>query len=349
MKKFLFPILTVCLLTTIFSCSEDFKVAAPYKDITVIYGLLDIRDTAHYIRIQKAFMDEDQSAVDMAKVADSSFYNALDVKIKEFSGSNLVGSAITLNRVDLNKEGYSKDPGNFFTTPSWAYKFKAALHSSNTYRLVVTNTATGMVDSSEINILDTTGFTIANISLGTYRLNFAKTIPLSTKISFFGAAPKNTTYVEAALRFHWTDKNIQTGAETDKYADFRLTAAETPLKTLNTNFSGVNQTIYSFLANTILAAPDHIERYLDSCDLYVYAGGKDLYNYTIVSNTQSGGLTADQVKPIFTNISGKDVYGLFSSRTSFYKFNIPIDSTTLDSLMVNPITAPLNIRGFSNH
>ncbi|HQE12988.1 MAG TPA: hypothetical protein PLQ78_09575, partial [Flavipsychrobacter sp.] len=77
--------------------------------------------------------------------------------------------------------------------------------------------------------------------------------------------------------------------------------------------------------------------------------GQELYDYIIVTNSQSGGLTGDQIKPTFTNIKGKDVYGLFSSRgTKFYK-NIPISGATIDSLKVNPITSDLGIVGRATH
>ena len=40
------------------SCSEDFQLTEPYKDIPVIYGLLNRADTAHYIRIHKTLVNK---------------------------------------------------------------------------------------------------------------------------------------------------------------------------------------------------------------------------------------------------------------------------------------------------
>ena len=90
MKKLVLSAIGLAVMLGLHSCSEDFEITAPYKDITVAYGILNITDTAHYIRIQKAFLDENKSAIDMAKVADSNFYAQLDVKVKEI---NKIGRA----------------------------------------------------------------------------------------------------------------------------------------------------------------------------------------------------------------------------------------------------------------
>ena len=47
----------LCVMQLVSSCSKDFKIDAPYKDITIVYGLLNISDTAHYVIIHKAFLD----------------------------------------------------------------------------------------------------------------------------------------------------------------------------------------------------------------------------------------------------------------------------------------------------
>ncbi|MCC7244082.1 MAG: hypothetical protein IT269_00265, partial [Saprospiraceae bacterium] len=59
MQKLLFLPLLALLVA---SCSNDFDVAAPWKEIPVVYGLLSPQDTAHYIRIEKAFLDASEGA-----------------------------------------------------------------------------------------------------------------------------------------------------------------------------------------------------------------------------------------------------------------------------------------------
>jgi hypothetical protein len=349
MRNLLFALLAAAFLVQATGCSEDFEVSAPYKDVTFVYGLLNPQDTAHYIRIQKAFLDETKSAIDMAKEADSNFYKELSVNMKEMSGASVV-AVIPLVKVDLNNEGYPKEPGSFFTGPSYAYKFKAVLHPAHTYRLVINNAATGKIDSSEINVLDPAAFGVPNFDLSTFKLNFAKTFPPTAgKYSLFGYSPPNTGYVEGLIRFRFVEKDNNTGESVDKSADFTFGAESDFSANGSFRLETQNQAFYSFLRDAMGIAPYGVERYLDSCDFYIYAGGKELLSYRNVTQVQSGGITADQIKPLFTNILGGDVYGIFSSRTGKARLNVPIDSLTWDSLRTNPLTAPLNIRGFSDH
>src|SRR6516164_7458325 len=108
MKKLIIPFIAMVSLFLLPGCSEKFNVAAPYKNITVIYGYLDMKDTAHYIRIQKAFLDQNKSAVTMAQTSDSNFYANLNVTIAKVSFNGATQGVIQLNRVDLNNEGYPK-------------------------------------------------------------------------------------------------------------------------------------------------------------------------------------------------------------------------------------------------
>jgi hypothetical protein len=341
MKNILVSFLLLSSALGFYGCSEDFQVTAPAKEITVVYGLLNMRDTAHYIRIQKAFLDENKSALEMAKVADSNFYNNIVVTLKEMSGG-VVSSATVLPRVDMNVEGYPKDSGAFFTSPNWGYKYSKPLNASRTYRLVINHTNTGMTDSAEISILDTAQIKVLVFEQGNFKLRFDRTVPpLTSVFKLYVQAGSNAKYLEGIIRFHWVDKDLTTNVQTRRYADYLFASGPAdgtkPLEASNFSF-------YSFLKQSMTASPG-IARYMDSCDFYIFAGGQDFYNYVLTSQLQSSGLTADQIKPVYTNIKGKDVLGLFSSRTYRIRLDVPIDSATIDSIRVNPATAPLNFQG----
>ena len=327
------------------SCSDDFEVAAPYKNVTLVYGLLNMEDTAHYIKIQKAFLDEKKGALEMAKEPDSSYYTNLNVVIKELRGSGGVDT-ITLQRVDVNQEGYPKDTGTFFTKPNYAYKFKHALNPDNQYRLLITNPADGTTDSATIDVLDAAQLVAPNIN-AKYQFNFAKTVPVgSSKIDIFCQVPEKARYIEGKIKFRWVEKNLSNGTETDREADF-LFAGESVTADYK-NISNSNISFYTFLKGSMGLPSTSIERYMDSCQLFLAVGAKEVYDYIVVTNIQSSGLTADQLKPLYTNLLGDDVYGIFSSRAYKSYDNIPISDATLDSLRINPVTADLNIRGRSN-
>jgi hypothetical protein len=337
MKKILLSFLVLSSAVVFNSCSEDFKVAAPYKDVTIIYGLLDMRDTAHYIRIQKAFLDENKSAIDMSKIADSNFYKDLDVKVREISGASVLNTT-SLTRVNMETEGFPKDTGAFFASPNYAYKFKRQLNPAYKYRLVVLNPATGDIDSSEINILDTSDLKVS------WRPNFifANTVPASTALyQMFANPTANVKYLEGIVRFHWLDSNLVTGTQTPDSADYLFDSKAPDGKPLQ----AAHASVYTFLKDAMGVPPTNSVRLMDSVDFFIYGGGVDFYNYIVTTQLQSGGLTSGQIKPLYTNIKGKDVYGIFSTRTFVSKFNIPIDDITIDSLKVNPITKSMEIRG----
>lgn len=346
MKKILALAFVFLSIIGLYSCSDDFNVAAPYKNITLVYGLLNTEDTAHYIIVKKAFMDEHQNAVDMAKVADSNYYPNLDVYVRVMSGSTIT-KTITLSKVDLVNEGYTKDTGTFYTSPNYAYKFTDKLDPAYKYRLVVHNPDADFTDSSEVEVLDGSKLYSTDFQSTSYQLNFQR---MNNKLTILFFAPSNVAFVEAKLTFRWVDKDVTTGTQTDHSADFTaFTYPEFPLSQSTFTVKTLNTNLYYFLNSAMGEAPANIERYIDSCDFTIAAAPLDLYNYMVVLDMQSTGLTADQIKPIYTNIIGKDVYGIFSSRVQVTYENYQINPATLDSLIVNPITVNLNIKGRSDH
>lgn len=352
MKK-LIPALALLSTMGLYSCSEDFEVAAPYKQITVAYGVLDMADTAHYIRVQKAFMDEHKSAIDMSKEPDSSFYSQLDVKVVEYLGNNITNT-ITLQKVDLNNEGYYKQSSvkdqSFFTTPHYGYKFKHQLNPSRDYRFIITNPQTGKVDSSDrIGIVsnDTTdktkGFDVNEFNYLNFTLNFSRTTQ-TAKTSFFVNTPTNGYILEGYIRFHYVEQNTVTNATERRSVDYNFSTLNTE-PTSAYQPSVQNLSILAYLRAAMGVAPANTVRYMDSCDVYFYAGSKELYSYTFVTQSQGSSLTNDNIQPNYTNMLTEDALGVIGSRASRYYYNAAITEPTLDTLMNNEITRELNIRG----
>lgn len=343
MKKLLLPLLIA--LVGFSSCSEDFEVAAPYKQVTVVYGLLDVRGSAQYVRVQKAFMDEARSAFVMAKEDDSSFYQNLRVEMREISGST-VRTLPALQRVDLQAEGFPKESGSFFETASYAYKTTERVQAGRRYRLVITNTETGRVDSSETEVIDSSAAALQIVQVdlfGGYAIDFSR-----SSLNFglqFNPFPSQAKMMEAVMRFHVIDRNTNTGNEVEKTYDFTFARLDTTAPDFP-RIAAPNSSFYSFLAGALGPAPAGIERILDSSDILIHVGTRDMLRYQIF-NSASGGLTGDQVRPLYTNIRSADgsALGLFAARTTRIALNVPINKVVGDSLRANPLTAPLRIVG----
>ncbi len=345
MKRILFAILIGCISLGWVSCSEDFEVAAPYKDITIAYGLLSINDTVHYIRVQKGFIDEHKSAISMAQEPDSNYYPSLEVRMKEFIGNSLVSNTV-LPRVNLSQEGIVKDSGMFFREPNYVYKFSSSLNAASRYRLVITNLQTSEVDSSEISIVDTVKLTFPSFT----KLNFDRPDDPNAIVKIVYRFGKEISVIEGILRFHWVDVNMVTGVETEHSADYPMGTKNvvTSFDQGQDNFDIRHSSLFSFLRDVMGPAPANVIRQLDSCELVLNAAGPEYANYVRINQVQSGGLTADQIKPLYTNILGADAYGLFASRASVLREGVQIDSVTFAKLRNHTMTEPLKIQGFTS-
>ena len=80
------------------ACETDFEVNANWKEVTVVYGILDQSQQQQYIKINKAYLGEGD-ALQMASVADSINYNHEDLEVKIIKVNNLPGSVIII-RID---------------------------------------------------------------------------------------------------------------------------------------------------------------------------------------------------------------------------------------------------------
>ena len=88
------------ILTFTTSCSKDFKLFDDYKDITIVYGLVNIDDSISYLRIEKAFLTYGDM-YESALIADSNLFPyKLDVKL-ETGNSEIIFDTMTI----FNKKG----------------------------------------------------------------------------------------------------------------------------------------------------------------------------------------------------------------------------------------------------
>ena len=110
--------LLVCCLFTLFSCSNEFELNAPAKEIPIVYGLLSRSDDVHYIRIEKAFIDENTSALELAQDPNALYFENVQVELVHESN----GDAFLMERVDASQLGLEREDGIFATTPNILYK-----------------------------------------------------------------------------------------------------------------------------------------------------------------------------------------------------------------------------------
>ena len=84
MQKTIRNIVLIFVITTFFwGCDNEVDIAADWKEIAVIYGAINPNQAKNYIRIQRAYLDEDQAAVAFSNSLASVYFDSLDVSLEE--------------------------------------------------------------------------------------------------------------------------------------------------------------------------------------------------------------------------------------------------------------------------
>jgi hypothetical protein len=329
--------IVLCCAVLFTACSEDFKIGAPYKEVTVAFALLDKGDSAHYFKITKGFFDEVNNNLLAAKNVDSLYYSNLEVTLEQRnSGGNIINT-IPVTKVNLVTEGIVKDTGVFVSNPAYAYKCKTNLNPGSVYRLVMKNPATGKVTYAETNVLDDNPavfITPENLRTS-YEISFAD---LDLTQEFVITPPPNAAMLEMYMRFNYNEeKNVNgTIVIEDKSVDipfFTRKAVSTIGGPISESFNNAN--FIDFIAGALPVKESNVNRFVDTPDYIFYAAGKDVKMYLDVTNAQ-GGITTDQIKPIYTNMVGDNSYGIFSTRVRSFVPQVPFSKSTIALLVANP-------------
>ena len=318
------------------SCSNEFELTENWKDITIIYGLLDASDSVQYIRVEKAFLDKTTSALVLAQEADSLFYNDVSVSLQAIPPPGVGGGGFfTLERVDANLEGFQKEDGIFASSPNYVYKFDKDLKPDFQYKITVEK-ADG---NDEVNAFaDIIGdFEITFPPSGYDELNFASNRDLSLR----WRKDDDASFYDGVMRINYTEAltNDPNNVETKSldWTLFRNLAKGSNSGLMIEVIEGAS--FYKFLQSN-LEEGNFIREFI-STDIYVYAGGVELDNY-INAGKASSGITSAETLPIYSNVNNG--LGIFSTRYTQSASNILAKQTMLDTLSAGPYTGNLGFK-----
>lgn len=345
MKKLLLLSPFAALLAA--GCANDFEVAAPWKEIPVAYGIISPKDTAHYIRLEKGFLDPERSALEIAQIPDSIYYpeNAVAVYLVRENGDRL-----QMHRVDGNLDGHVRDEGIFADQPNWLYKFKPAdasqqLMPGESVGLLVTR-ADGKPDVTAETTLPN-DFTIVRPMPGVpTKLGFGP----NSATDFEWRTDASGLYFNIYLRIEYREQTPSGQFLDRKVIEWpvvrNVRRGDTPVGVAG--FRGMveisgNQ-FYQFLANNIEPASTSCGgcyRYFEGVDMILEGGGKEIEEYLEAASANSG-ITGAEVIPTYSNLS--EGYGLFTGKNTSSLTGIRITSQTVDSMQTHPTVGVLNFR-----
>ena len=330
MKKLLFILSALLLLFS--ACKTDFEINAKWKDIPVVFGLLNQKDTTHYIIISKAFLG-DNNALLTAQNPDSCYYNVnnLNVRIEEWKNNSQTNNWI-LDTTTI----YNKEQGTFSYPKQVIYKFEEPnLDINAEYRLFITNKITGKIISSKTNLIH--NFSIIK-PVSSASLNFTSINPIPIR---WNTASNGKLY-QVVMRFSYKETNTITNQSTIKSIDWSLGSYKSQSidgnESLETNYNGTS--FYSFLHDNIDVSPNLIRSIAGMYPVeLIFSVATDDFNKYMEVNSPSTGVL--QYKPEFTNINNG--IGLFSSRFQVINKHY-MNSISIDSLFNGSFTKDLNFQ-----
>lgn len=312
MKRISLSLFSVFALMLLFNaCTTDVDLYTDYKDITVVYGLLDPGKDTNYVKINKAFLGPG-NAFDIALIADSCNYpNKLDAKIIEYrapaSGNNFqVSRTYDLDTLTVhNKElgtFYAPDQLVYFTdqkirsnNDQYKYKYMLQIDRGDTLLTAETDIVGGelfMIDPKPL------GFSAETGTVKWYPCPNAAVYEVVINFYFTEVGPNNDSVRRC---MPWS---LGTRAAADITEDHGKMV-------YNYKSSMFYASLASFLGNDTLKNVDRIVS--DYClGVSVSAGGEELYNFITVNGPSS---SIVQTIPEYTNISSGG-YGVFSSRAA---------------------------------
>ena len=307
------------------SCSTRVDLYAEYKDVPIIYAMLNPKTDTNYVKITRAFCgtnDDPINAKEVALIADSSNYpGKLDARIIEVKSTHgnvyePTGRVMVLDTITLHdkKAGtfYSPDQTFYYTSEPFN---TGANGSKYKYRLVVvkpdgdTLTAqTGMVGNEEFAIITGgVGFQMA-------------TTNAMRKIIF--RADGFASLYEVAIQFNYRErknghsivkKSVDRSFGTRPLNEFHKIEGTDNYYSLEYSENWLFNALAYAIGGDTIVDPNHpnVTRYIDDFIITISAAGDDLAYYYIANQAQAE--SPISLVTTYTNIEGG--YGLFSSRT----------------------------------
>ena len=327
MQKLTF--ISAALLLVLTGCDNDLDVTAPWKDIPVTYGILSPVDSAHYIRIEKAFLDPNTSAEQLARIPDSLYYENLDAAIIDISA----GQRFQLEEVDATLDGYPRDEGVFAEEPNILYKVLQSdlnLKAGRVYRLEFNRGDELPLVTAEVEQVEpaTIKRPVPNSEV---RFNYVNDFKVLWEFA------DNGFFYDVSMVIHFDE------GPTDEPLEWEPTSLEWQLGRNITENEAEVQGIefYQYLASQLVADPG-ISRRFTGIDCYVRSGGEELYTFRTIQLANSGITGAGGELPLFTNMS--EGLGLLTTSNLDAVVDLNLHPETMDSLQNGTITGDLNFR-----
>lgn len=331
MKHFCYLLLFAVALLSLSSCKKSLDVNADWKDVTIVYGLLDQNDTIHYVKITKAFLGPG-NALDFARNYDSSNYSKpLQVFMEEYNGSLLLRT-IQLDTTLIT----NKDTGIFYSPYQVVYFTSAKLTPELRYHLIIKNPETQkQIEGTATLIGD------LDVEKPTIYTRISFQAGKSSEVKWTSAKAGKRYQVNIRIRYAETFVGEPTSTVIKSLDWLALSnirsLSDKGGQTMDYYISGDG--FFQFMGNQLkndTVNGKAVNRALRDCDYIFTVGSEDLSTYMDVTEPS---MTIIQEKPAYTNIVNG--IGLFAARVVQSRDTLLFSPFTISEIKTNPSTKNL--------
>lgn len=307
-------------LVILASCSTDVDLYADYKEVPVVFGLLNVNADTNYIKITKAFCSDNDhpiNANEIALIYDSSNYayklDACLMELKSVQGQpfSATGRCILLDTLTI----HNKKPGAFYSPHQLLYYTDEPLNTNNDYEKY--RYRLRIVNSNNDTVTAETGVVSGNVHVANVTLSF-QSKPSDRVSSLIFKSTEEAFLYEIGMKFKYRESHDNGAVEIKEvswsYGMKPLGAFEQVIGDNYRMYYSVNA-LFSALESAIgndtvwdVNHP-HVVRYADDFVISISAAGEDFndyYQYTLATQQ------APTLSTEYSNIDGG--WGLFSSR-----------------------------------
>ena len=212
-------LLVLITLASLVSCDNDLDIIAEWKDIPVVYGILNAQDSVHYVKLNKTFLGQGD-VMSMAQEFDSLHYNQEEVGLRLIEYRRSGGQYIESKSIEMEPTFNSDKPDGVFSAPDQIiYKSDASLNNERYYSAEV-------YDKSEDTVIASNLIPIDVLSpLQIIKPNPASALNLvpngNYPITVEWPPLEGAALYELKIRFHYVEQQISNLSDTThKYIDW---------------------------------------------------------------------------------------------------------------------------------
>jgi hypothetical protein len=333
--KLLKPLVLLLVLVMGWSaCSTEVNLEAEWKDIPIVYGFLNVQDTAHYVRVQKAFLEPGGDAIQIAQNSDSIYYDDIAVSLE----NRTKGTSFPLERVNGENEGYFKEEGLFANSPNILYKIDAVLADLEGGDEVVLRIDRGdelppaMAETIVLSEIDSVGSSPSN---NINRWRYDQLLPVVWR-----PGPEAQIF-DVRFIIHYREvtpgQMVEPVAKTVEWVVSRSVLRDDP-DSAREKVDVSGEAFYAFLGSAIPPSEGEV-RLFDYINIVITGAGAEFRDFILVEQANTG-ITSAQNIPIFTNV--EEGLGVFTSRYQLVRRGIRLGDEARDSLSNGIYTRDIN-------